>query len=209
MFRLLNRFITCQQCQAHDRSGRCWGQKRDHALDPSMLRKSPPTGISSHYKMLCIFFLFMSERHAQLAMHCVGLDDHHLHLHHLHLHHLPPSRHLWVFVHLHLPTASAWTLVRAHSDHWTAKMWNQSGTMLRHWMDGYTCAALTRRDSRRCRNKAASRVSHPWEPGTFHFMQVNFIFIQKHFMTRDVKVLLTHQSYLGLHWDKFMTSWAS
>ena len=36
--------ITCQQCQAHDRSGRCLGQRRDHALDPSMLRKSPPTG---------------------------------------------------------------------------------------------------------------------------------------------------------------------
>ena len=38
--------ITCQQCQAHGRSGQCLGQRQDHAQGPSKLRKSPPTGFS-------------------------------------------------------------------------------------------------------------------------------------------------------------------
>ena len=100
--------ITCQQCQAHGRSGQCLGQRQDHAQGPSKLRKSPPTGFSQ----------IQTDQNFKMSL-CLGWSLFPID-HHLDLAHLPPSRHLWVFIHLNLPTTCAWVLVRAHSNHWTA-----------------------------------------------------------------------------------------
>ena len=74
---------------------------------------------------------------------------------------LPPSSHLWVFIHLHLPSTSTRGLIRANGNHWT------ENTSLREWLPDkgrkHTCAVLTMRDSMKCRNKVAWRVSRPCE----------------------------------------------
>ena len=114
---------------------------------------------------------------------------------------LPPSRHLWVFVHLHLPAACPWALIRAHGNHWTARL------------------------SRLTAEEGWGLLVQPGQggvPGDAGARQLYMYFISgEQIVLHSTQCLGSYPFlenisfhgmlwiYLGLHWDKFITSCAS
>ena len=172
--------FTCSQCREHDRSGRCSGQMQCREQGRSRLRMSLPTSSKAKFhdnsskQYVCrgklrvmkwgkglpnirlevlSSSLIMYEDWGESGSLPMMFDLANISRQFQVYFYLPPSSHLWVFIHLHLPSTSTRGLIRANGNHWT------ENTSLREWLPDkgrkHTCAVLTMRDSMKCRNKVA------------------------------------------------------
>ena len=140
----LMRRCTCQQCQEHGKNGQCLGQRQDRAQDQSMLRKSP-LALGNTYQC-------QSTKSSSTSL---TSSSNGLHLE------LPLPATFAPSLSIHTPSPSRRLSLSSHQSprqSWDCKIVKVNS---RRGL-GLTCAAGTRRGSRRCRSKAALHVFHLW-----------------------------------------------
>ena len=140
----LMRRCTCQQFQEHGKNGQCLGQRQDRAQDQSMLRKSP-LALGNTYQC-------QSTKSSSTSL---TSSSNRLHLE------LPLPATFAPSLSIRTPSPSRRLSLSSHQSprqSWDCKIVKVNS---RRGL-GLTCAAGTRRGSRRCRSKAALHVFHLW-----------------------------------------------